>query len=193
MNNIAGLFAIVCEAYYSRDATPLIKAYLDGYEGKFPESEYSIYMDKLSGSNEIAPGTPFNDFYANDIEGNLHTLSAMIKGKPALLDLWASWCGPCRRTSKSMIPVYEEYADRGFTIVGVAREYGSSSAAAGAIEKDGYKWLNLVEIDDANGIWALYRRHNAAGGTFLISPEGKIIKSYVTADEVRDYLKGLYE
>lgn len=43
----------------------------DNYEGKFPESEYSIYMDKISGTNEIAPGTPFNDFSANDIEGKI--------------------------------------------------------------------------------------------------------------------------
>ncbi len=92
-----------------------------------------------------------------------------------------------------MIPVYEKYADKGFTIVGVAREYTDSKAAAEAIAKDGYKWLNLIEIDDSNGIWALYRRHNAAGGTFLISPEGKIVKTDVTADEVRDYLKTLYE
>ncbi|GEM_PF-4736679 len=28
-------------------------------------------MDKISGTNEIAPGTPFNDFSANDIEGKI--------------------------------------------------------------------------------------------------------------------------
>lgn len=192
LNNLAGLYAIVHEVYYSKDTKQLIEVYLKGYEGKFPESEYAIYMDKISGTNEIAPGTPFNDFTAKDFEGKEYTFSKLIDGKPALLDLWASWCGPCRRTSKSMIPVYEEFADKGFTVVGVAREYGGSAAAAEAIEKDGYKWLNLVEIDDANGIWALYRRHNGAGGTFLISPEGKIVKSDVTADEVRQYLKSLY-
>ncbi len=192
MNNLAGLYAIVHEAYYSKDTKPIIEAYLNGYAGKYPESEYAIYMDKISGTNEMIPGMPFNDFSANDLEGNRHVLSTLIEGRPALLDLWASWCGPCRRTCKSMIPVYEEYAAKGFTIVGVAREYTDSSAAAEAIKKDGYKWLNLVEIDDAKGIWALYRRHNAAGGTFLISPDGKIVKSDVTAEEVRNYLKNLY-
>lgn len=193
MDNLAGLYAIVHEAYFSEDTAPLVEAYLKGYEGRYPESEYAIYMNKLAGTSEIAPGLPFNDFSAVDFEGNSHTLSTLIKGKPALLDLWASWCGPCRRTSMSMIPVYEKYADKGFTIVGVAREYTDSKAAAEAIAKDGYKWLNLIEIDDSNGIWALYRRHNAAGGTFLISPDGKIVKTDVTADEVRDYLKSLYE
>lgn len=192
MDNIAGLFAITRESYSSDDNSILTDAYIRGYRGKFPESEYAIHMEKLTGSNEITPGTPFNDFSAKDAEGNVHSLSSLIEGKPALLDLWASWCGSCRRTSKTMIPVYDEFSPKGFTIVGVARENGTPDAALHAIEKDGYKWLNLFEIDDTNGIWAIYRRQNAGGGTFLISPEGKIVKSDVTAEEVREYLNSLY-
>lgn len=50
----------------------------------------------------------------------LHSIS--LKEKVAMIDLWVSWFDPCRRKSQSMIPVYEAYKDKGFTIVGVARE-----------------------------------------------------------------------
>lgn len=192
MDNLAGLFAIVSECFYADDTTPMVEAYLNSYRGKFPDSEYAAYMEAISNVNEIAPGNSFNDFTAPDAEGNVHRFSELIDGKPALLDLWAVWCGPCRRTSMSMIPVYDEYASRGFTIIGVARVAKGDELPTDAIEKDGYKWINLFDVDDANRIWALYRCQNAAGGTFLISPEGKIVKSGVTAEDVRAYLKTLY-
>lgn len=192
MNNLAGLFAIVSECYYADDTAPMVEAYLNNYGGKFPDSEYSAYMETISNVNEIVPGNSFNDFTAPDAEGNVHRFSELIAGKPALLDLWAVWCGPCRRTSMSMIPVYEEYASKGFTIIGVARVANGDELPTDAIEKDGCKWLNLFDVDDANRIWALYRCQNAAGGTFLISPEGKIVKRDVTAEDVRTYLETLY-
>ena len=68
----------------------------------------------------------------------------MKRGKVALIDLWASWCGPCRTTSKQLIPIYEKYKDRGFTVIGVAREQNSDIRMREAIRKDGYPWLNLI-------------------------------------------------
>ncbi len=70
-------------------------------------------------------------------------LSDIIKGKVAVIDLWASWCMPCRAKAKAMIPIYEKYKDRGFEIVGVAtgvQEHGSSET--------GYKTgrLSLVAV-----------------------------------------------
>ncbi|RQP07469.1 MAG: TlpA family protein disulfide reductase [Parapedobacter sp.] len=45
-----------------------------------------------------------------------------IKGKITIINLWASWCSPYYRKGIELIPVYEEYKDRRFEIVGVARE-----------------------------------------------------------------------
>jgi len=43
-----------------------------------------------------------------------------LKGKVVLLNVWASWCGPCQAEFPDLIELQEKYGDKGFTIVGLA-------------------------------------------------------------------------
>lgn len=188
-DNIAGLFMLVHKAWFARDASPIVDAWRKIYSDKFPGHPYTEYMKSLDKTVDPVPGNRVNDFSAPDFNGVIHTLSEEIKGRIAVIDLWASWCGPCRRNSKALVPVYDEFAPKGFTIVGVARESGRPAAAVHAAEQEGLKWLNLVDVDDKNGVWAIYRRQNAAGGLFLVDENGVIVAADPTPDEVREYLE----
>ena len=123
-----------------------------------------------------------------DLDGTVHRLSDIIGGKYALIDLWASWCGPCIATSRSMIPVYEEFRDRGFTVCGVAAEIDNTDQMRARIEKEKFPWINLVELDHKNHIWDKYGVSNSGGGTFLMDNEGTILAINPDAEKVREIL-----
>ena len=69
----------------------------------------------FSASAESAEilGQPFPDFTTADTQGNIFTLSEALKNYEAvLINIWATWCPPCRAEMPFFNEVYEQYGDR---------------------------------------------------------------------------------
>lgn len=58
------------------------------------------------------------DFSAKDMDGNTVRLSN-LKGKVVLIDFWASWCVPCKKSMPHLIELYNAFKDTSFTVIGV--------------------------------------------------------------------------
>lgn len=173
----------------SEDKEKIISSYLDYYKATYANTIIGKRMDQLITGYELSHvGGRYPDYSLPDADGNEHRIKDLIAGKLTLIDLWGSTCGPCRVNSKSMKPVYEDYKNKGFQIIGIAREYGDLTMFRKAVEKDGYPWKQLIELDDANGIYNMHGIPNAMGGTYLVSPEGRILLINPTPDELRAFL-----
>jgi thiol-disulfide isomerase/thioredoxin len=56
-----------------------------------------------------------------DLDGNSVTL-ASFKGKVVLVNFWATWCDPCRAEIPELIDLQQKYAQKGFTVLGIAMD-----------------------------------------------------------------------
>lgn len=56
-------------------------------------------------------GYPAPDFTLTDFDGNTVKLSE-LKGKPVVLNFWASWCGPCKQEMPDLQAIYDQYKDQ---------------------------------------------------------------------------------
>ncbi|WP_029906242.1 AhpC/TSA family protein [Prevotella sp. 10(H)] len=156
------------------------------YKSKYPEHIYTRQFDKLLGKRANIK-TKYTDFTAQDFNGNIVKFSELLKGKLTLLDLWESTCGPCRRFSMELIPIYEKYKDKGFNIIGVAREYNINHAIIAA-KKDKYPWVNLVVEHDKEQVWEAYGL-TGSGTTYLIDKDGNIIEKGLMIEGIKSLLE----
>ena len=69
-----------------------------------------------SGPPPDAPNVTFNG-----LDGENVTL-ASLKGKVVIINFWATWCDPCQEEIPWMIEFQQKYADKGFTMLGVAMD-----------------------------------------------------------------------
>ncbi len=158
------------------------------YPGLYPDHPYTRELERLiSALSNIAEGGKYIDFTLPDLDGNTVTVSEHIGGRIALIEMWMTWCGPCRRKAMSAIPVYEEFKDKGFAVVGVSGD-SSLDEIREVAKKDGYPWTTLVDIAGAQGVWSKYGITGSGGATYLVDRDGTILAVDPDAEQVRKIL-----
>jgi len=74
--------------------------------------------------NEPLTGSPAPDIVMTDENGRVTRLSE-LRGKPVLINFWATWCGPCRFEMPAMVEAYEKHKGEGLTILAVNVQEGA--------------------------------------------------------------------
>ena len=109
----------------------------EGFEEAFKRWE-GIASEKAKEKAlvELEQGETFEfDFAGADIEGNDQSLEA-LKGKVVIVDIWGTWCPPCRAEIPSFIRLQNEYGEQGFQMIGVNYERPESDEEKLQLVKD---------------------------------------------------------
>jgi thiol-disulfide isomerase/thioredoxin len=132
-----------------------------------------------SAENSAAP-LPENVMQAsiNMLDGQ-KTRLADYSGKVLVVDLWATWCGPCVQEVPHLIEIAKEYKGRGVEVIGLTREDPNNTP------EDVKNFTKLYNINYTIG-WAddeiqagLTRERPAIPQTYIIGRDGKVLKHYV--------------
>lgn len=140
--------------------------FISGYGSANAEDIMPWKFDRVIGAQ--AP-----DFTIKDLKGNDVTLSS-FKGKPILLNFWATWCPHCRRERPELNQLYKDYNGKGLVIISVAND-ASIEKVKKFVENNPANFIVLSDQDSiATEAYSVY----ALPTTFLIDRNGVIKKKF---------------
>lgn len=141
----------------------------------FPPLNRKITM--LKAQMAVSKGQHFRDFEAEEYAtGKTITLSSLIEGNVAVLDFWASWCGPCREEiQETLKPLHQKYAEKGLVVIGID-VLDRTSDHQKASEELNIPYPQLVDTDKNNSV--LLYGIKGVPYIFLIDRNGNIIGNF---------------
>lgn len=120
-------------------------------------------------SDRVEVGQPAPPYAAQSMSGDTVSLAG-LRGKVVLLNVWATWCGPCRAEIPELRAIHEKYKARGLELVGVSVDADGSDDAIRAFAQD-FKMDYAIWRDPGEGVSATFRM-SGVPATFVIDRKG---------------------
>jgi thiol-disulfide isomerase/thioredoxin len=99
---------------------------------------------------------------------------AQMKGKMVLVDMWATWCGPCMAEAGHMVQINKTYGDKGLSMVGISLDQDKAQMVSVAKAK-GFTWPQYFDGLVWQNKYAVQFGVQGIPFTMLIGPEGKVL------------------
>ena len=125
------------------------------------------------------PAVTFKDLRGNDVALD------SLKGKVVVVNFWATWCEPCRVEIPWMIGFQQKYADKGFTMLGVAMDEDGKASVDPFISSTKFDVggqqlaMNYPIVLGNDDIADKFGGMLGLPTTLVISRDGKIVKRYI--------------
>src|SRR3989304_1802136 len=132
---------------------------------------------KVKGGDQLSadPKGPAPDFTRPLLQGEGSITLSDLRGHPVRLNVWASWCGPCKEEAPVLAAGWRKGRDTGVIFLGVNTR-DSRSAAIAFDEEYGIEYQSVVDeneqVNYAYGVTGFPE-------TFFINAEGEIMAKYV--------------
>lgn len=105
-----------------------------------------------------------------------------LRGKPVLVDFWATWCAPCRESMPHLAKLYDEFKEKGLALVSVSKDDYPADAAR-FVAKYKYSWLNVADPEgESDGDWG----ESAIPRLVLIGKDSTVLFESLGFDDVQE-------
>jgi cytochrome c biogenesis protein CcmG/thiol:disulfide interchange protein DsbE len=137
----------------------------------------AFYYQQLQASNRA--GFPAPDFTLKDLSGRPYRL-ADLRGKVVFLNLWATWCAPCRMEMPSMERLYHQLSGADFAMLAVSEDEDGMSAVQPFVHDLGLTFPVLLDVEGT-----VPPRYGVTGypETFIIDRQGRVIHHMIGPED----------
>ncbi|MFA6093239.1 MAG: TlpA disulfide reductase family protein [Elusimicrobiota bacterium] len=150
--------------------SPLRKAVLGHQIGRMSTCEYPQgYFMRVSAVPTVGDIAP--DFTLKDTKGETFSLKS-LRGKVVLLDFFATWCPPCKKSIPFLVELHKSFKEKGVVILGINDEDAEALADFGKEKGVTYPLL----VDKSKDVHRAYGIR-AVPSLFVLDAEGRIVST----------------
>jgi peroxiredoxin len=132
-------------------------------------------------NREYDPPFPAPAFSLMDLNEAVHTLDD-YKGKPLIVNFWATWCPPCREEMPSMERAWQQIEPEGIAMIGINVGEDFDTVFGFTAEIDVSFPLLLDTDTQVTGAWPIV----GLPTTYVLNPEGELVYRFIGAREWDD-------
>jgi thiol-disulfide isomerase/thioredoxin len=138
------------------------------------------------GSSRVAPS-----FGVRTLDGKMFRMSEN-RGKPVVLDFWATWCGPCRASMPHLTRIQERYSGDGLVVLGLSVDQEGPAVVRRFAERLQIRF-RIAMADEK--LLDQYGPIRQIPTTFFINRRGEVVRrtvGYLDAETLDAYVKELF-
>jgi peroxiredoxin len=156
---------------------------------QFPSSEPAIGQvpPDVPAAGGLEVGDTAVEFTLRDLDGEAVSLSD-FRGRPVIVNFWATWCVPCRVEMPELERAYQQHADDGLAILALNQEE-TAEQARDYFDELGLTFIGL--LDEKGAVARVYGSYFVLPTSYFVSPEGEITAVHrgpMTAEQIEGYL-----
>lgn len=125
-------------------------------------------------------------FSAKDIDGEWRHSSEWLGKQPVVINVWGTWCPPCRREIPDLAKLYEEYKPKGVELISLAVKDTPDRVRQYA-ERNNMNWVLLMSEDQ---ILIDYKATRGVPTTIFIDKDGNEIARFIGMKDYDALKKG---
>lgn len=157
--------------------------------GKETQKRITEVLERENVQKKIAVGSKIPNFKAKTPEGKEITLYEYLDGKKVvLIDVWASWCGPCRQENPNVVQTFKEFNKQGFDIIGYSLDK-TEQPWLDAIQKDNLTWTQVSNLQFWNDPIVADYGIEGIPASFLVDGNGIIIAKDLRGPQLAEGVK----
>lgn len=150
---------------------------------EYKENVSILLATEKNNSEQSAP-----NFFWYDKNGKKTSFAEFSKGKPVLVNFWATWCGPCIHETPDLVALNNEYSAKGALIIGISadRDDDALNLVLAFTKEKNVTYPIVIDNGDLEEAFGGLRGYPT---TFYIDKNGKIVKKMIGAQSKETFAK----
>ncbi len=161
-----------------------------------PENSFTVELCAAADKNvlPVMVGDVMPDFPMPLVSGDTVMLLSLLGNRLTIVDVWASWCAPCRKENRVFLaPLYASYKDKGLEIIAYSIDNGGESWKKAITKDQACMGTCLSPHGRFHAFYGRALRISTIPANYILDANGKVVAKNVYGEAIAKFRQGIFK